>query len=437
VGNTIKYIIQFLLGKSVSSKVAAKIGYTADESEFKNYAIVIVPSDFFAPDIYGSEQSLPQLPLKSWEETPFLFGEASQYEKNKTTVLKADLIASAYFLISRYEEYARKTVRDIHGRFPGKESLPYRAGFIDRPLVDDYGRLLRQMLRNKGFDAPDPPKEISKIFLTHDVDKISHFRNIRGFAGGVLRGLRHPKEAQVAFASFFGTLKNDPWYTFPYIFKINTSLQKALGTERCECVAFMGAGKGLRKEDLPFANLAHPDFKTVLKACKRHNYTIGLHTSYQAGITPEIIADEKHKLERGAKRKITYNRNHFLCSREPEDMLELIKAGITDDFTMSYADMAGFRLGTCRPVKWINPATRKVTNLKLHSLEIMDMSLSDKRYMFMNSHDAEMYCYQLADNVKNCNGELVLLWHNTSLEHTPRSYHRDLYKKFIKYLQPK
>ena len=33
----------------------------------------------------------------------------------------------------------------------------------------------------------------------------------------------------------------------------------------------------------------------------------------------------------------------------------MIRAGITDDFTMGYADIAGFRLGTCRSVRWINP----------------------------------------------------------------------------------
>jgi len=59
----------------------------------------------------------------------------------------------------------RKNVRDIYGRFPGKESLPYRAGFIDRPLVDEYGRLLRRQLREMGVEVPEPPKQIKKYIL--------------------------------------------------------------------------------------------------------------------------------------------------------------------------------------------------------------------------------------------------------------------------------
>jgi len=149
------------------------------------------------------------------------------------------------------------------------------------------------------------------------------------------------------------------------------------------------------------------------------------------------VGDEKKRLEHFAKTKTTYNRNHYLNTREPFDMIALINAGITDDFTLGYADMAGFRLGTCRPVKWINLLTKEVTSLTLHSLAIMDVSLSDKRYMFMNAHDAFQYCEQLINCVESYNGELVLLWHNTSVEKTTQSYQRKLYKDIISYLLTK
>jgi hypothetical protein len=104
---------------------------------------------------------------------------------------------------------------------------------------------------------------------------------------------------------------------------------------------------------------------------------------------------------------------------------------------MGYADMAGFRLGTCRPVQWINLLTGEVTALTLHSLEIMDVSLNDKRYMYMSAHDALQYCTQLIDTVENFGGELVILWHNTSVEKNPNSYHRTLYKEIVQYLHSK
>jgi hypothetical protein len=433
----VDYIIHFLLGENVSEKFIAKIGYTANPKEFKKYKLVIIPSDFFSPNTYGTLESLPNLPLKIWEDVPILFGDSLVEQVENTRVLHADLIASTYFLISRYEEMVQSDKRDVHGRFPGKESLPYRAGFIDSPLVDEWGKLLRAELRETGVEVHEPPRKIRKIYLTHDVDHLSHYRNLRGFLVGLLRGIQRPKEGNKAIKSYFSGLKNDPWYTLPWLFKLDNSVRQILGSEYCESVVFVKIGGGLRKEDRPNITAHIQDFQSLIKLCKKKNITFGLHSSYEAGINPSRIQDEKKHLERVSKRKITYNRHHYLDSREPQDMQALIDIGITDDFTMGYADIAGFRLGTCRPVKWINPKTKELTPLILHPLATMDVSLSDKRYMNMNAHQAYEYCIRLINMVESWNGELVLLWHNTSVEDTPRSYHRKLYQEIINYLKNK
>jgi hypothetical protein len=191
------------------------------------------------------------------------------------------------------------------------------------------------------------------------------------------------------------------------------------------------------KEDKPFPNLLLPDYKYLLRYCKRKDVTIGLHASYECGVHPERVLEEKIKLEKSIHNEVNYNRNHFMNNREPHHLLELIKAGITDDFSLGYADMAGFRLGTCRPVKYINPLNKMLSNLTLHSLNIMDRSLSDKRYMYMNAHDAYQYCEQMINYVERFNGEITLLWHNNLVEKSPDSYHRKLYEDLIKFLQDK
>lgn len=435
--DTFKYIIQFLLGEELSSDIVEQVGYTSDENEFGNYKLVIQPSGFFDKDVYATPASLPSLPLKIWEETPILFGEPTVENTEITRILKADLVASTYFLISRYEEMVSKNIRDDHGRFPGKASLPYRAGFIDRPLVDEYGRLLRQQLRETGIEVPEPPKQIKKVYITHDVDHIAHFRDVKGLLGGLIRSLKRPKEGPKAMKSFFGGLRFDPWYTFPFLFNIDTELRTKLTPERCEIITFIRSGGSKYKQDKPAANLIHPDYKNLFRYCKRKNISLGLHASYEVGIHPYYITDEKNKLERLTKTPINYNRNHYLTSREPMDMLSLIAAGITDDFTMGYADMAGFRLGTCRPVKYIDLKNMQVTGLTLHSLPVMDRTLSDKRYMYMNAHDAFQYCTQLIDNVEQYNGEIALLWHNNTVEKNADNYHRKLYRDILKYLHDK
>lgn len=432
-----KYIIRFLMGDNVPSKILNTIGYTSDEAEFDRYKVVIKKSDFFNEDIYGTPASIPKVPLEQWEETPILFGENRTEQINNTLVIHADIVAGTYFLISRYEEMVRRDIRDMHSRFPGKESLPYRAGFIDRPIIEEWGRILRSQIREAGIKVPEPPEQISKVYLTHDVDQLSHFRSIRGVIGAMIRGLKRPKEGKRALKSYFGGLIFDPWYTFPYIYKLDNELKQMLGEERCEIITFLKSGGSKRKEDKPYVNLLHPDYEKLIRYTKRKKITIGLHASYEAGCHPELIPEEKKKLEKFARGPVFYNRNHFLNNREPEDFEILIESGITDDFSLGYADMAGFRLGTCKPVRWINPMRKELTSLALHPLTIMDVTLSDKRYMFMNAHDAFQYCESLINTVEMFNGEISLLWHNNSVEKDTVNYHRKLYRNLLKFLLKK
>ena len=266
---SIKYIIQFILGDHVSPDLASYVGYTNDTTNNEHYKIIIKPSGFFDDTFYGTQESLPTTPLKIWEETPILYGEPNSETINNQIIIYADIVASSYFLISRYEGYIRKDVRDVHGRFPGKESLPYRAGFIDRPLVDEYGKILRAFLRDLGIDAPEPPKEIRKIYLTHDVDYLAHYRNLRGIIGGILRGIKRPKEGQKAFKSYFGSLRNDPWYTFPFLFKLDTRLTQKMVSEKCESITFIRSSGKKNKEDKPYPNLLHPDYRNFIRYTKR------------------------------------------------------------------------------------------------------------------------------------------------------------------------
>jgi hypothetical protein len=437
VKEIIDYIIQFLIGVEIPEGKTIRIGYTADYSEFDNYDVVIKSSGFFDADTYGTEASLPTLPLQIWDEVPILFGEPFTETIGNTLVLNADIVAGTYFLISRYEEMVRPAERDVHGRFPGKESLPNRAGFIDRPIIEEWGMQFRSLLRENGFEIPEPPRKISKVYLTHDVDQLTHFRTIRGMLGGVLRGIKRPKEGQRALRSFFGRVSDDPWYTFPFLFKINNDLRAVLGEMRCETIIFVRSMGMKYDEDKPFPNLVMPDYKYFLRYCRRKAVTIGLHASYECGVYPNLVETEKIRLEKAIHSKVVLNRNHFMNNREPQDMLELIRAGITDDYSLGYADMAGFRLGTCRAVKFINPQSKVLTNLTLHSLNIMDRTLSDKRYMYMNAHDAYQYCEQMINCVERYNGEISLLWHNNLVEKSPNLYHRKLYVDLLNFLKEK
>ena len=122
----VSYIIQFLIGTDSKEELSNLVGYTNDINLFAHYRVVIIPSPFFKEEIYGTPQSIPNHPLKEIENVPLLFGSSKTEWNGNTWVVHADIIASTYFLITRYEEIIKRDLRDIHGRFPGKESIPYK-----------------------------------------------------------------------------------------------------------------------------------------------------------------------------------------------------------------------------------------------------------------------------------------------------------------------
>jgi hypothetical protein len=501
--NLTRYLIRFLLGEAVEEDIVDRVGYTDDEEEFWKYKVVIKPSRFFDEKTYGTEDSMPILPLQalkstplsfaetqlsvesmplsiagtllSCESTPLLFGRPEITRLGDTLVVYADIIASSYFLLSRYEEYLRRDVRDEHGRFKGKESLPCRAGFIHRPVVDEYGCLLREWLRSCGIEVEEPPSRIDKIYLTHDVDAPFAYRTWRNIA----RGLKERQNLFKLLKIKFGDLNKDPYYTFPEIFEyddfnferdnrrfkpdninfnkdsshfdndnlnfkfdnrhiqallLELSLLPAQETPVIpEKLLFFKVG-GHTIQDRPQYNLRGRDMRQLFSLMKEHGYKAGLHSSYAAGMNPSLISAEKARLEDALGLPITANRHHFLAAREPEDMETLADVGFTDDFTMGYADVAGFRLGTARAVKYINPVTLKLSDtLTLHPLNIMDSTLNSAKYMNLTASAAEEYCRNLIIEVSNNYGSLTLLWHNTSFAED--SYLRDLYIKLIKEIE--
>lgn len=432
----ISYILKFLIGGESAGELRSLVGYTADRNLFHHYRVVIIPSSFFKDEVYGTNDSLPQLPLDEIEGVPLLFGSPKTEWYGETWVVHADIIASSYFLLTRYEEIRKRHIRDIHGRFPGKESLPYKAGFIHRPIVDEYGKLLRGWLRQaQAHKAIDPAPQIKKIWLTHDVDAPFHCRTFRNLIRETINGSGLYK----AWKMVNGPLQNDPLYTFPWLFEKANSLRDSLGKGRCESLLFFKAS-GSSTFDKPRYKLHSKDLKELLSFCQTVHGQIGLHTSYDAGQFPSRIASEKELLEKITGQTITSNRHHYLSSREPEDMDDLEKVGITDDFTMGYPDVAGFRLGTSRPVHWINPENRRISPLLLHPLTIMECSLNEPVYMNLEYDEALDYSLQLIKKVAESNGELVLLWHNDSIptEIKPSvsvDWHRKLYATLIEELR--
>lgn len=403
--------------------------------------VVIVPSRFFGDGVYGTFGSLPNPPLEQIGGTPLLFGEPHVERQTgpdgrRRMVVQADIVASAYFLLTRYEEMVRRDVRDGHGRFSGRESLPFRCGFLQRPIVDEYAALLRTWLREAGVEVAEPPSQIRKIHLTHDLDAPWAWPNLRSaFKSAVQDARRRPAAVLKPFLGVAG-LQRDPFDCFSWLREQDGTLRDELGPERVDITYFLLAGGGGSRDGADY--LTSRRSRKLSADIQQSGARLGLHSSYSAGRDPRRISAERERVQQVTGTSCTANRHHFLALREPEDMELLEAAGITDDFTMGYADVAGFRLGTCRPVSWFDPVALRPTGLTVHPLTLMDCTLDRAENMNLDYARARAVCLAMLAEVRKHHGEAVLLWHNTELAEgaaAAGSYQRRLYADLLAHLK--
>lgn len=449
IGEDVKrYIIDFLIGavgqRGRNTKKYSRrfelIGYTSDPKEMAKYPIVIKPSRFFESNVYGTLAAEPILPLAEWRGIPLLFGSPQEEElgESQTLVIHADLIASSYYLMSRYEEMTKRDIRDEHGRFPGEASLAFRAGFLGRPIIDEYGARLREIIRQRGllerYDLAleARPETFSKVNLTHDVDRPYLYHGFRSFLRACLR---ERKGLAKALRWSFAPVCNDPYYTFPKLLEWNQQLRESVGETKVQSIFFLKTPSE-HPNDKPNYLFKRGLRRSLLASLKRYKAKVGLHVSYEAGLSPNKIQREKDLLQHFIPwQPIVASRHHFLSLREPEDLIKLRHAGIRHDFTMGFADIIGFRLGTCRPVQFINPNARGLTDIVMHPLYVMDYTLIAKRYMALSLEEAERQVFSLIDIVAKYHGELNLLWHNECLStEIEVPWAGRLYKHILRYI---
>ena len=442
-----QYLIDFLVGSLwVQSEGDDRfqrrfeaVGYTDDPEQMKLYPIVIIPSGFFKMDVYGTEESMPTLPLKTWRGIPLLFGEPREEwsADGSQLIIYADLLASTYFLISRYEEMYRRSERDSYGRFPGKSSLPYRAGFLHRPIIDEYGEALRQILLETGIAErhnlrlEERPQTFCRVNLTHDLSRPYNYRGWRSFLRAWLKQKKSPLEA--ARLSFSADVEDD-YFTFPKFLKWDRNTCDSLGRDRSDIFLFIRM-PSRHPLDKPYYSLHSLYLRRILSIAAKHKVLLALQCSYAAGHQSELISKERHQFEKAFRQRPRGLRHNKLTSCEPEDLLQAYVSGFRNDYSMGYADVVGFRLGTCRPVKFINPNTRLLTELILHPLVLRDLTLSDQRYMALEQDEAERIAHDLIRTTARYNGELTLLWHNDLLSQKTHPWHSVLYRSILRLIE--
>jgi hypothetical protein len=371
--------------------------------------IHIYASDFFGRQDYLRPSSMPKRPLKRYQGTPVIYlghGKLDDFvrQSHDTIETNFDIIASSFFMVSRYEEVVIN-VRDQYGRFPAVASLAYKERFLDKAVVNEYiewlwnwiSNLNSGLKRKKLWGSGD-----LAVCLTHDVDEITRYKFYPPLIA-IKNSLREKdiKKAWGIYIDFLKTragLKRDPYHdAFDYII----NLEQGYGF--ISSFYFMANNERY--------SLESPCSKEMILKLKNLGFEVGIHPGIDSYDNPDVLKSERGGLEKIAGSKVIGGRQHYLKWKAPQSWRTWEAAGLIYDSTLGFADHEGFRCGICHPFHPFDLTENRVIDLWEIPLTVMDSTLAGSRGL--SAQEGQDILANLLSTVERFNGVFVLLWHNS------------------------
>jgi hypothetical protein len=310
-------------------------------------------------------------------------------------------------MLTRWEEYVNKN-RDKHNRFPATQSLAFKQGFLDRPIVNEYVEKLKKKLLDLDDTVVFKERKF-ELVLTHDVDELIMWKSwkqvFRVVAGDILKR-KNIKLALSRVTEYFLIKQDkikDPFDTFDWLMDKSESV----GVKS----RFYFMSGGVTK----FDNRYKIDDKKTIKLInhiKNRGHIVGFHPSYNAYNDTMQFKKEKEALEKASKCKIEEGREHYLRFEVPTTWQIWEDNGMKVDSTCGYADKEGFRCGTGDEFSVFNILTREKLRLKERPLIFMD----DNHHSYnqnLNTEKSFEIIAKLIQQAKKYNTKTTLLFHNS------------------------
>ncbi len=290
-----------------------------------------------------------------------------------------DVFGSVFYLVSCYEEVVGGP-RDQDGRFPAEASLAAREGFLERPIVDEYVDLLWTAIHSL-WPTLERLASSFRLRMTHDVDQPWAVRGkpilaVARSVGKDIIGRRDPRLAFARGRAFIGDRLGrdirDPFDTFELLMD---------ATERCglRCTFYFLAGNQPGDHDFRY-RIDDPQILAHLRRIGGRGHEIGLHASYMSHGSVERIRMELDALRAacamvGVEQADWGVRHHYLRFDASRSWRDYLAAGLAHDSTLGFAELVGFRAGTCREYPVFDLVEDRPLALRERPLTAMDVTM--------------------------------------------------------------
>ena len=244
-------------------------------------------------------------------------------------------------------------------------------------------------------------------------------------AGGYARAFIKSNKEELAERKkvFSGTLK-DPYDTYDIL----ANVQKKYNLK--SIFFFLLADYGRNDKNVPSSS---KKLQALIKSIDKYA-EIGIHGSFASNNNPNKLKKEISRLSRILNKQIVKSRQHFLILNFPGIYRNLLAKGITEDYTMGFAQEIGFRAGICTSYYWYDLQKEEETQLMIHPFAIMDATLNF--YMQVSPDKVIEKVKPIIDEVKKVEGTFMSLWHNESLSEKGKwKAWRNVYEEIVKAAQ--
>ena len=345
----------------------------------------------------------------------FEINSKKAFFKTNSADFSFDIFAAFFYLVTRYEEYLPHQ-KDIYGRYAHENSLAFKEGFLNIPLINIWIKDFVHAIQNK---FPEIAVHYSSFTFipTYDID-IAYSYKHKGAARNLGGFLKSPTLDRI---KVLWGLEKDPFDTYDWL---NESHEK-LGLKPIYFFLVAAQNSLYDKNILP-------DKKAMWKLIKSHakKYTIGLHPSWQSGDEKSLLKKEKEQLEAMGEKVITYSRQHYIRFNLPDGYNNLLEAGFTDDYSMGYGSINGFRASVASSFNWFDLQKNEETSLRIHPFCYMEAnSFYEQKLSATNAFEELIHYFTIC---KEVNGTLITIWHNHMLG--PDKLYKgwgEMYEKFI------
>ncbi len=399
--------IEYILDAVIKDRLNTSYTLTNDLEKFESYTGVKI--NYSECKISNSIQIFPHgllqeesiytqnISITRWMDLPCFFQSNGD--------VPFDLFAASFYLITRYEEYLDHK-KDIYGRYSAQNSLAVRENFIQLSLIDLWLEEFAKLIKSN-FPEFEYQKSEFKTLCSFDIDQAYHYQHHNKFRQykKMLSALFKKGIRELIKINKIQKLKiKDPADNFDYLFD-------QLKVHNTQAIFFYLVSQNRHRVD---ANLSvnAPQLKKIIQQTALH-HIIGIHPSYSSNNNLNELDEEIKCLKEIVGKPIRHSRQHFLFIKLPHTYLNIEKRGITNDYSLAYPEIPGFRASTSKSFKFFNLQNNQCSNINIHPLIMMDATFIS--YLKCDAEKAFQIMSPMIHQIKTTGGTFSYLFHNDYL----------------------